>query len=65
MADNMIQPDPTSEPHFNDDVHPRHSSSGQFVPRADVHQAMQRIHDGRQAARTTLPAPQEMKHPHP
>lgn len=58
MADTDEIPAP-----FDHDVHPRHAATGQFAPRGDVHQAMTRISDGRQARRDTLPQPAPMAHP--
>lgn len=61
MADTQVPlPDPAP---FDHATHPRHATSGQFVNRSDVHQAMQRIHDGRQESRTALPQPVTPDHP--
>jgi hypothetical protein len=49
-------------PHFDHGAHPRHTGSGQFVSRQDVHQAMNRI-DGGSQGRANLPAAVEMNHP--
>ena len=59
----MTVPDPEPAiPVFDQDLHPRHTTSGQFVSRGDVHQAMNRIHNGAQG-RTALPQPQTPEHP--
>lgn len=55
-------PDAEQQP-FDHAIHPRHATSGQFVGRDDVDQAMRRIHDGRQTSRTALPQPTTPDHP--
>lgn len=63
MADEDMTTPGAETPPFDHAAHPRHATSGQFVGRDDVDQAMRRIHDGRQTSRTALPQPTTPDHP--
>lgn len=64
-SDEWIEPtNVLDEPiNFDNDVHPRHTKTGTFVPRNDIDQAMRRITQGTQTRRDTIPKPTTPAHP--